>query len=65
MERLNQMHAIPDVLPVLQPTIDLCVVFPEAPPEDVVQDSKRKSREEYRADRGRHLLWERAGIYVF
>ena len=31
MERLYQMHVIPDIVPSLQPTVDLRVAFPEAP----------------------------------
>ena len=44
MERLYQMHVIPDVLPSLQPTIDLRLVFPEAPPEDVILRARGKRK---------------------
>ena len=44
MERLYQMHVIPDVLPVLQPTVDLRVVFPEPPPKDVVLRARAKRK---------------------
>jgi large subunit ribosomal protein L35 len=44
MERLYQMHVIPDVLPVLRPTVDLRAVFPEAPPEDVVLRARAKRK---------------------
>jgi large subunit ribosomal protein L35 len=42
MERLYQMHVIPDILPSLQPTVDLRVVFPEAPPKNVVLRARAK-----------------------
>lgn len=35
MERIHQMHVVPDVLPDLRPTIDLRVTFPEPPPNSV------------------------------
>ena len=38
------MHVIPDVLPLLQPTVDLRVVVPEAPPEDVVLRARAKRK---------------------
>jgi len=44
MERLYQMHVIPDVLPGLQPTVDLRVVFPEAPPKNVVLRARAKRK---------------------
>ncbi len=39
------MNVIPDVLPVLQPTVDLRVVFPEAPLKNLVlrERAKRKT----------------------
>ncbi|KAH9958667.1 phosphatidylethanolamine-binding protein, partial [Lactifluus volemus] len=44
MERLYQMHVIPDILPVLEPSVDLRVVFPEATPKDVLRTrSKRRT----------------------
>lgn len=36
------MHVIPDILPSLQPTVDLRVVFPEAPPKNVVLRARAK-----------------------
>ncbi|KAH8981550.1 hypothetical protein EDB92DRAFT_1897408, partial [Lactarius akahatsu] len=42
MERLYQMHVIPDVLPGLQPTVDL--VLPEALPKDVVLRARAKRK---------------------
>ncbi|KAH8977882.1 PEBP-like protein [Lactarius akahatsu] len=44
MERLYQMHVIPDVLPVLQPTVDLRVVLPEGPPKDAVLRARAKRK---------------------
>jgi large subunit ribosomal protein L35 len=44
MERLYQMHVIPDILPVLQPSVDLRVVFPEAPPKNVVLRARAKRK---------------------
>jgi large subunit ribosomal protein L35 len=44
MERLYQMHVIPDILPILQPTADLRVVFPEAPPKNLVLRARAKRR---------------------
>jgi len=42
MERLYQMHVIPDILPNLRPTVDLRVVFPEAPPKNAVLRARAK-----------------------
>lgn len=44
MERLYQMHVIPDIVPSIQPTVDLRVVFPEAPPKNVVLRARAKRR---------------------
>jgi len=44
MERLYQMHVIPDILPSLQPTVDLRVVFPEAPPKNIVLRARAKRK---------------------
>jgi large subunit ribosomal protein L35 len=44
MERLHQMHVIPDILPVLQPSVDLRVVFPNAPPKSVVLRARAKRK---------------------
>ncbi|KAH9963506.1 phosphatidylethanolamine-binding protein [Russula dissimulans] len=44
MERLYQMHVIPDILPDLQPTVELRVVFPEAPPKNVVLRARTKRK---------------------
>ncbi|KAI0274001.1 phosphatidylethanolamine-binding protein [Russula aff. rugulosa BPL654] len=44
MERLYQMHVIPDIVPSLQPTIDVRVVFPEAPPKNVVLRARAKRK---------------------
>lgn len=44
MERLYQMHVIPDILPILRPTVDLRVVFPQAPPKNVVLRARAKRR---------------------
>lgn len=44
MERLYQMHVIPDIVPSLQPTVDLRVVFPEAPPENAVIRARAKRK---------------------
>src|SRR6266404_3346461 len=44
MERLYQMHVIPDILPVLKPTVDLRAVFPEAPPNDAVLRARAKRK---------------------
>ncbi len=60
MERLYQMHVIPELLPVLQPTVDLRVVFPEAPLKNVVL----RAREEDRTSRSLRLLCEQGGICV-
>ena len=42
--RLYQMHVIPDILPSLQPTVDLRVVSPEAPPKNVVLCARAKRK---------------------
>jgi len=44
MERLYQMHVIPDILPILRPTVDLRVVFPEAPPKNAVLRARAKRK---------------------
>ena len=44
MERLYQMQVIPDILPSLQPTVDLRVVFPEAPPNNAVLRARTKRK---------------------
>jgi hypothetical protein len=44
MERLYQMHVIPDILPNLQPTVDLRVVFSEAPPKNIVLRARAKRK---------------------
>ncbi|KAI0005281.1 phosphatidylethanolamine-binding protein [Russula compacta] len=44
MERLYQMHVIPDILPGLQPTVDLRAVFPEAPPKNPVLRARAKRK---------------------
>lgn len=44
MERLYQMHVIPDILSSLQPTVDLRVVFPEPPPKNVVLRARTKRK---------------------
>jgi len=44
MERLYQMHVIPDILSSLQPTVDLRVVFPEPPPTNVVLRARTKRK---------------------
>jgi len=44
MERVYQMHVIPDVLPELRPTVDLRAVFPEPPPKDVVLRARAKRK---------------------
>jgi hypothetical protein len=38
------MHVIPDIIPSLQPTVDLRVVFPEPPPKNVVLRARAKRR---------------------
>jgi large subunit ribosomal protein L35 len=57
MERLYQMHVIPDILPSLQPTVDLRVVFPEAPPRNVILRARAK-RNPVPVDAGVFLLNE-------
>jgi large subunit ribosomal protein L35 len=54
MERLYQMHVVPDILPSLQPTVDLRVVFPEAPPKNVVLRARAK----------RKLMPVEAGVFL-
>ncbi len=44
MERLYQMHVIPDIIPSLRPTVDLRMVFPEAPPKNVVLRARAKRK---------------------
>ncbi|KAI0258257.1 phosphatidylethanolamine-binding protein [Gloeopeniophorella convolvens] len=44
MERLYQMHVVPDILPELKPSVDLRVVFPEAPPTNPVLRARVKRR---------------------
>jgi large subunit ribosomal protein L35 len=44
MERLYQMHVIPDIVSSLQPTVDVRVVFPEAPPKNVVLRARAKRK---------------------
>lgn len=38
------MHVIPDILPNLQPTVDLRVVFSEAPPKNIVLRARAKRK---------------------
>lgn len=54
MERLYQMHVIPDIVPSLQPTIDVRAVFPEAPPKNVVLRARAK----------RNLAPVEAGVFL-
>ncbi len=38
------MHVIPDIAPSLQPTVDVRVVFPEAPPKNVILRARAKRK---------------------
>ncbi|KZT24701.1 PEBP-like protein [Neolentinus lepideus HHB14362 ss-1] len=42
MERIHQMHVVPDVLPDLHPSFDVRVTFPDLPSEDKTKKSKVK-----------------------
>lgn len=44
MERIWQMHVIPDLLPDLRPTVDLRVNFPEPPPKSVYLRTRVKRK---------------------
>ncbi|CCM06355.1 uncharacterized protein FIBRA_08612 [Fibroporia radiculosa] len=44
MERVHQMNVVPDLLPSLNPTLDLRINFPEPPPKDVYLRSRVKRR---------------------
>jgi len=44
MERLYQLHVIPDILPILRPTVDLRLVFPGDPPKNVVLRARAKRK---------------------
>ncbi|KAH9043592.1 hypothetical protein EDB84DRAFT_1266450, partial [Lactarius hengduanensis] len=44
MEHFHQMRVSPDALPVLQPTVDLRVILPEAPPKDVALRAREKRK---------------------
>ena len=57
MERIHQMHVVPDLLPDLRPTIDLRLNFPEPPPKDVYRRSRVKRRYQ-KVDPGMYLLPE-------
>ena len=38
------MHVIPDILPILRPSVDLRVVFPEAPPNNIILRARAKRK---------------------
>ncbi|KAI0727645.1 PEBP-like protein [Fomitopsis betulina] len=67
MERIHQMHVVPDLLPDLHPTIDLRLNFPEAPPKDVYRRSRVKRRYQ-KVDPGMYLLpeqtWRSPALYT-
>ncbi|KAH7926219.1 PEBP-like protein [Leucogyrophana mollusca] len=42
MERIHQMHVVPDVLPDLHPSLDVRVTFPEVPSSDASEDAPLK-----------------------
>lgn len=44
MERVHQMHVIPDVVQDLHPTVDLRIRFPEPPPESAYLRSRVKRK---------------------
>jgi len=44
MERIYQMNVVPDVIPVLKPSFDLRITFPEPPPESVYLRTRVKRR---------------------
>ncbi|KAI0063088.1 PEBP-like protein [Artomyces pyxidatus] len=44
MERLHQMHVIPDAVSSFHPSVDLRVNFPEPPPADVYRRTRIKRR---------------------
>jgi large subunit ribosomal protein L35 len=54
MERLYQMHVIPDIVPCFQPTVDVRVVFPEAPPKNIILRARAK----------RNLVPVEAGVFL-
>ena len=57
MERIHQMHVVPDLVPSLHPSLDLRVNFPEAPPENIYRRTRVKRRYE-KAEPGAFLLPE-------
>ncbi|EPQ61180.1 PEBP-like protein [Gloeophyllum trabeum ATCC 11539] len=44
MERIHQMHVVPDILPSLHPSFDMRITFPELPPENAASGKKPKER---------------------
>lgn len=61
MERVYQMNVVPDVLPVLRPSIDLQLAFPEGPPQSVVARTRR-ARKYKTVEPGVYLLPEQVGF---
>ncbi|KAH9836712.1 PEBP-like protein [Rhodofomes roseus] len=57
MERIHQMHVVPDLLPDLRPTIDLRLNFPEPPPKDIYRRARVKRRYQ-KMEPGMYLLPE-------
>ena len=64
MERIHQMHVVPDLLPDLHPTLDLRLNFPEPPPKDVYRRSRVKRRYQ-KVDPGMYLLPEQVCLPCF
>ncbi|KAA1475448.1 PEBP-like protein [Dentipellis sp. KUC8613] len=58
MERVYQMHVVPDLVPELQPSLDLRVNFPEPPPESLYLRTRVK-RKYAAVEPGTYLLNER------
>ena len=44
MERIHQMHVIPDLLPTFHPSFDLRLTFPEPPPKSTFLRTRVKRR---------------------
>jgi large subunit ribosomal protein L35 len=58
MERVHQMHIVPDLLPSLRPTVDIRITFPDAP-----SPRNRSIRKTYKpVEPGVFLVPEQVGL---
>jgi hypothetical protein len=57
MERVYQMHVVPDLLPAIHPTLDLRVLYNEPPPKSRYLRTRTRRRQ-LAVQAGTHLLPE-------